>query len=274
MIKIECRNFKNARPAFTLIELLVVIAIIAILAALLLPALGAAKDKALRISCANNEHELGIALLILADDNNNMLPDLHYKPYGTANPGTPNPPNNSVQGLWPWDISAMFTTNMIQSGATRNVFYDPGNAAFNVDQVWNFDTIKNGFNPPRFRITGYLWFVPGAGANAGGRSEQPYWQTNVIGSPINRPSYATVCADVIVRDATTKSFTRMTSVSGLPQDIVQRTSHLNGNQPSGANDLFLDGHVTWRKWSDIYNPAVPSSVRVFGGGGGSPTFIF
>ncbi len=272
--------------AFTLIELLVVIAIIAILAALLLPALSAAKARALRISCANNEHELGTALLILADDNNNMLPDLRYQPYGTAVPGTPNPPNSSVNGIWPWDISALFTTNMMQNGATRNVFYDPANAVANVDAYWNFGVAgAPGSNPNfqrEYRIVGYIWFLPGSGANAGGRPEQPYWQTNILGTPATfnylanqgSPSKCTACVDVIARDPG-GNFTHITIGSG-PANFSLRTSHLSGNQPAGANGLFLDGHVAWRNWSDIYNPASPKTVRVFGGGNGAnePTFIF
>ena len=60
--------------AFTLIELLVVIAIIGILAALLLPALGLARQSALRTRCINNERQLFLAARMFADDHEGWLP--------------------------------------------------------------------------------------------------------------------------------------------------------------------------------------------------------
>ena len=68
------KPYGSHRRGFTLIELLVVMAIVAILAALLLPALGRAKEQARRVQCVSNLKQVSLAIKLFALEQEGYYP--------------------------------------------------------------------------------------------------------------------------------------------------------------------------------------------------------
>lgn len=81
------------RGGFSLIELLVVMGIIALLASLILPSLANARRRGQSAACANNLHQLSVALNLYVDDNDNHLPVCAWP---LPSQGTNQPPLPSI----------------------------------------------------------------------------------------------------------------------------------------------------------------------------------
>jgi prepilin-type N-terminal cleavage/methylation domain-containing protein len=269
--------YRKARlKAFTLIELLVVIAIIGILASLLLPVLSAAKQRGLRASCMSNLHQMGVAIQIYCGDNSDKLPDMRFPPYTTI--------PNAVAGVWPWDMSTNFINAMMVNGLSQSVFYCPANSAFDCPQTWGFGATNSVGAPTAngFRITGYVWLLPGCGMNMGAPAtvaETPYWKTNVLVVPAiggvggQNPSTAELVVDDVIQDVNNGAWAPI-PLGGLPLSIVQRTSHLQGRLPAGGNILFEDSHVEWRRFNQMEPTPRTTDGKHFGGTAGVPAFLF
>lgn len=75
---------------FTLIELLVVIAIIALLVGILLPALGAARERGQAAVCLSNNRQLGTLTFLYANDHDDAVWPTGYIPVANRNLGSVN----------------------------------------------------------------------------------------------------------------------------------------------------------------------------------------
>jgi prepilin-type N-terminal cleavage/methylation domain-containing protein len=248
---------RETRRAFTLIELLVVIAIIAILAAMLLPALEAAKEKAKRASCMNNLKQLGLALRMYADDNQDNLPRSTIA--------------GEKLGNDPWDLPLSMADNMGPQLGTNSLyracFYCPGGSIQNIDAWWHFSLSSS---PPYMRVSSYQWFISRDGSKMDGTQANSFATTTSFNTTMTAPkgwltkankpfsstdslSTAEMVTDTVVSYQNSPPQwgpgVVQSATSGLPWGIPGfNCNHMAGHGPAGGNILFMDSHVDWRRY--------------------------
>jgi prepilin-type N-terminal cleavage/methylation domain-containing protein len=227
----------RAGRGFTLIELLVVIAIIALLAALLLPALARAKEKAIKIQCASNLKQWGVAVIMYAGDNREAFPA--------------NPTSDGATGF-AWMALGLNTNfypqylypnrpgvNTVRRDK-RDVLYCPADewhrgVESDLDQV---------------SLIGYQ-FLPGRDSDPGA---WPNYNSNGVGEWVYRKklggSYrkAPVMIDKIQATGAIGSLNWYGSIGGFAECFPFANHRDRAGVSIGGNFLYEDGSVVWRKF--------------------------
>ena len=229
---LSCLHSARPRRAFTLIELLVVIAIIAILAAILFPVFAKAREKARQSSCSSNVKQMMLATLQYTQDY-----DEHFLRLNCG-PGIPSYtlPNGAAYtgGYMLWPTSVFPYVKSIQ------MFSCPSSST-----IWT----GNYTGSMSYGFQSYL--------------------SGIALAQFNQPSECCVYADMAERGTV--------GANGDSYNYNDYLSSTNGNgiefgalHNEGGNVGYADGHVKWRKLSDVPTRGTSSKFWYYSYTGNNP----
>ncbi len=210
------------RAGFTLVELLVVIAIIAVLVAMLLPALSRARDSATRVACMSNLHQIGLGIVMYANDNRGLVPAWGYNGFGYA--------EYSATGSWydgtTWNAGTGLGLVYPRYVNSFKVMYCPiaPRAFYSAAYYWNPNPFSSPGGSPNLGYT----YVAGVGLSS------PFPDNGLAAYKRLREKERALVGDMIYLSASDYL------TNHPPQDFGQSRI-----APDGANFVYTDGTVRW-----------------------------